>query len=100
MTKSPSQASGAHAWKPHADAYAHATTVWSERRGIMPEQLLFVSAHPWDVHGAASAGLRTVLVWRAVETTPPQFFKQPTYTVSSFQELVDLVIGDSGGKET
>lgn len=63
----------------------------------MPEQLLFVSAHPWDVHGAASVGLQTVLVWRALETTPLQFFKQPTHTVSSFHEIVDLVL--SGGKE-
>lgn len=71
------------------------TTVWSERRGVMPEQLLFVTAHPWDVHGAASAGLQTCLVWRPI-ATPPLFFKQPTFVVSSFNELVDLVLGEDG----
>lgn len=85
------EAAGAHAWKPHPDAYRYALTVWAEHKGIMPEQLLFVTAHPWDVHGAANAGLQTVLVWRSLETSPPQFFRQPTYTVSSFHELADLV---------
>ncbi len=39
--------------KPRAEVYFHA----ADRAGIKPPELALVAAHPWDVHGAAAAGL-------------------------------------------
>ncbi|HET6588421.1 MAG TPA: haloacid dehalogenase type II [Oleiagrimonas sp.] len=45
-------------WKPHRAVYLHAAKVLD----VDPEAMVLVSAHPWDIHGAAHAGLRTAFV--------------------------------------
>ena len=45
----------AGAWKPHPAAYAHAL----EACGVAAGEAMLVAVHPWDVDGAARAGLRT-----------------------------------------
>lgn len=50
----------AQAYKPHPALYR----LVAERFGLAPEQVVLVAAHDWDVMGAASAGLRGILVER------------------------------------
>jgi 2-haloacid dehalogenase len=45
-----------------------------------------VAVHPWDLHGAAAAGLRTIWVNRHGQTYP-EFFTAPDLTVTSFEQL-------------
>lgn len=72
----------APAWKPAAAAYAYAAGVCS----VEPAQLLLVAVHPWDIHGAARAGLATAWLNRA-GARYPEHFRAPDYTVSSLREL-------------
>lgn len=53
------------AFKPDQRVYRHATS----RLGSQPSECCLVSAHDWDLLGAASAGLRTA--WVAREGRPP-----------------------------
>lgn len=72
----------APAWKPDPTAYnygAHAS-------GANPANLLLVAVHPWDIHGAARAGMRTAWVNRSKETYP-EYFDAPDFTVRNLAEL-------------
>ncbi len=73
-------------WKPHAEAYAYAAKVC----GVSPEEMLLVAVHPWDVHGAAGAGLRTAWVNRS-ERIYPEVFTAPDLTVTSMEHLLDAL---------
>ncbi|PRY12113.1 haloacid dehalogenase type II [Kineococcus rhizosphaerae] len=48
-------------WKPARAAYRYAARV----AGAAPEDVLLVAVHPWDVDGAARAGLRTAWIDRS-----------------------------------
>lgn len=50
----------APAWKPAASSYAYA----ADACGTVPERMLLVAVHPWDIHGAHAAGLRTAWINR------------------------------------
>ena len=41
--------------KPRGEVYRHA----ADKAGVEPEELALVAVHPWDIHGAATAGLIT-----------------------------------------
>lgn len=56
----------AGAWKPAAAAYHHAAS----RSGVAPGDMLLVAVHPWDIDGAARAGLRTAWIDRAGRPYP------------------------------
>jgi 2-haloacid dehalogenase len=58
-------------FKPHPDTYAYAL---KELHCGAPE-VTFVSAHPWDLAGAAHAGMRTALVAR--EEGPSSAYPAP-----------------------
>ncbi|MFI5085970.1 MAG: haloacid dehalogenase type II, partial [Actinomycetales bacterium] len=47
-------------WKPVPRAYAYA----AQSCGVEPARMLLAAVHPWDIHGAAEAGLRTAWVNR------------------------------------
>jgi 2-haloacid dehalogenase len=69
-------------WKPAPGAYAYAARVCEAD----PGDLLMVAVHPWDLHGAARAGLATA--WIDREGLPyPGHVRAPDHTVRS---LVDL----------
>ncbi|MET3935710.1 haloacid dehalogenase type II [Arthrobacter sp. OAP107] len=72
----------APAWKPARAAYDHAATAC----GADPEHLLLVAVHPWDIHGAARAGLGTAWINRS-GATYPAYFTKPDYTVASLPDL-------------
>ena len=75
----------AGAWKPTARAYEYA----AQELDVKVEGLLLVAVHPWDVDGAARAGLQTAWVNRS-DATFPAVFTPPTYTVEGIEGLADL----------
>jgi 2-haloacid dehalogenase len=72
----------APAWKPSAAAYRWAADVC----GVGPAEMMLVAAHPWDIHGATRAGLRTAWVNRA-NRQYPAYFARAELTVSSLTDL-------------
>lgn len=76
----------AGAWKPMRAAYDYA----AEACGVRPGELLLVAVHPWDIHGAAEAGLATAWLNRGGDTYP-SYFTAPDYTVTRLAELATLL---------
>ncbi|MEO8219791.1 MAG: haloacid dehalogenase type II [Specibacter sp.] len=72
----------APAWKPNPAAYAYAAQVC----GTSPEQMLLVAVHPWDIHGAAKAGLQTAWINRT-GATYPAYFSSPDHTLTALTGL-------------
>ncbi len=73
-------------WKPSAAAYAYA----ADALATTADRLLLVAVHPWDIHGAATAGLSTVWVNRT-GVRYPSYFTSPTFEVGSLGELAATV---------
>lgn len=76
----------APAWKPHVSAYRYA----AEHCGTSEDEMVLVGVHPWDIHGAARAGLRTAWVNRQ-HAAYPSYFVQPDITVASLADLAAAV---------
>ncbi|WP_034714166.1 haloacid dehalogenase type II [Intrasporangium chromatireducens] len=72
----------APAWKPHPAAYRYA----AEQCGTREQEMLLVAVHPWDIHGAARAGLRTAWVNRT-QASYPSYYARPDLTVDSLTDL-------------
>lgn len=72
----------APAWKPARAAYEYA----GASAGTDPAGMLLGAVHPWDIHGAARAGLRTAWINRA-GARYPSYFGSPDITVSALTEL-------------
>ncbi len=71
-------------WKPAAGAYAYAL----ERSGVDPMDAMLVAVHPWDIDGAARAGLATAWINRAGGPYP-EYFRAPDLSPRSLAELAD-----------
>ncbi len=76
----------APAWKPHRAAYQYA----AQRCQTPEEQMFLVAVHPWDIHGAARAGLRTAWVNRT-GAAYPSYCASPDLTVASLTDLAPAV---------
>jgi 2-haloacid dehalogenase len=72
----------APAWKPARAAYDYAAAACAVR----PADMLLVAVHPWDINGAAAAGLRTAWLNRSGGGYP-SYFAAPDHTVGSLSEL-------------
>ena len=72
----------APAWKPVRASYDYACAAF----GTDPSSMLLVAVHPWDIHGAARAGMRTAWVNRTGESYPG-YFESPDFTVTALTEL-------------
>ncbi len=72
----------APAWKPVESAYAYALS----KTGTPAGEAMLVAVHPWDIDGAARAGLRTGWLNR-VGGRYPAYFASPSVTAA---DLVDL----------
>ena len=72
----------AAAWKPARAAYEYAVTVL----GVRPSEVMLVAVHPWDIHGAARAGLQTAWLNRPGGTYPG-YFAEPTVSIRSLTDL-------------
>lgn len=79
----------APAWKPVRAAYGYA----ADACGVQPSDLLLVAVHPWDIHGAAQAGLRTAWLNRNDEVYP-SFFGAPDYTITALGGLATQLEAD------
>lgn len=74
---------GAGAWKPAPAAYQVALRACGLDD---PADAALVAVHPWDLHGAKRAGLRTIWVNRHGAAYPTHFAR-PDLTVRSFEHL-------------
>ncbi|MDH2444479.1 haloacid dehalogenase type II [Amnibacterium sp. CER49] len=74
----------AGAWKPSPAAYRSA----EHALGLPPERLLLVAVHPWDVHGAATAGWRTAWLDRRSEPYPVSM-RQPDLRAAGLVGLAE-----------
>jgi 2-haloacid dehalogenase len=71
-------------WKPALGAYAYGAEVCGTELGSM----LLVAVHPWDIDGAARAGMRTA--WIDRHGAPyPEHFRAPDITVPDLGSLTD-----------
>lgn len=85
-------ADDAPCWKPAPEAYAWASGVW----GLPLERALMIAASPWDLHGAARAGMRTA--WTDRHGAPwPGYARTPDLRVSGVRELAARLCGDAVG---
>ncbi|MCY7401858.1 MAG: haloacid dehalogenase type II [Nocardioides sp.] len=71
-------------WKPAPEAYAYAL----QQCGVEPEDAMLVAVHPWDIDGAARAGLATAWLNRAGGPYPA-YFRAPDLSAASLRELAD-----------
>lgn len=69
-------------WKPARVAYEHAATACD----VPLEQLLLVAVHPWDIDGAARAGLQTAWLNRS-GTSYPSHLTPPGLCVRDLRDL-------------
>ncbi|MCX2747241.1 haloacid dehalogenase type II [Arthrobacter sp. MI7-26] len=72
----------APAWKPARASYEYAAAA----SGADPSGMLLVAVHPWDIHGAARAGLHTAWLNRAGGSYPGHF-EAPEFIVTALTEL-------------
>ena len=77
-------------WKPLRAAYEYAASSC----GVEVDRMLLTAVHPWDIHGAAQAGLRTAWINRA-GATYPGYFTAPDITVSTLEELASILGNDA-----
>jgi 2-haloacid dehalogenase len=81
----------ARAWKPAPSSYAYAAT----RRGTTPDRMLLVAVHPWDIHGAHHAGLRTAWINRT-GARYPAYFTRPDMEAPDLSSLAEQLTQDNG----
>jgi 2-haloacid dehalogenase len=73
-------------WKPAAGAYSFA----AGRCGVDVTDIALVAVHPWDIDGAARAGLQTVWVNRTGRRYP-SYATPPTRTVTSMEQVAGVL---------
>lgn len=69
-------------WKPARASYEYAAAA----SGVDPAGMLLVAVHPWDIHGAARAGLRTAWLNRTGGSYPGHF-EAPEFRITALTEL-------------
>ena len=74
----------APAWKPARAAYEYA----GRTCGTELAEMILVAVHPWDIDGAARAGMSTAWINRTVGPYP-DYFTAPTLTVATLPELAE-----------
>ncbi len=76
----------AGAWKPAPVAYDYAL----KQCGVQPRDAMLVAVHPWDIDGAARAGLATAWINRSGGPYPA-YFTAPDVSPRSLVDLADLL---------
>ena len=74
------------AWKPVGGAYTHALT----QCGVDVADAMLVATHPWDIDGAARAGLRTGWLRRGASGYP-SYFRSPEIEATDLAELAAAI---------
>lgn len=80
----------APAWKPALSSYAYAAA----KHGTSPECMLLIAVHPWDIHGAHEAGLRTAWINRE-GAQYPAYFSRPDLEAPSLPSLAEQLTHQS-----
>lgn len=73
-------------WKPARGAYEYAAATC----GVDVGRMLLVAVHPWDIDGAARAGMSTAWINRTGGAYP-EYFCAPTYSVAELTDLPALL---------
>lgn len=73
-------------WKPAAAAYTTAL----DTCGVAADEAMLVASHPWDIDGAARAGLRTGWLRRSAAGYP-SYFRQPEIEAGDLKELAAAI---------
>jgi 2-haloacid dehalogenase len=76
----------AHVYKPAPEVYLTAVRLL----GVEADELMLVAAHPWDLGGARSAGLRTAFVDRPLEYGPGSPAREDPEADESAGDLLEL----------
>lgn len=79
----------AGAWKPAAAAYEFAAGACS---AAMAEMLL-IAVHPWDIHGAHRAGMRTGWINRQ-QAPYPDYFAAPDLQAPDLTALAEQIVSE------
>lgn len=72
-------------WKPAREAYGQPLALHK----VEAHDALMVAVHPWDIDGAARAGLRTAWIDRKGDMPWPSMFTAPDFTASSLTDLAE-----------
>lgn len=75
-------------WKPAREAYERVATV----TGVALADSILVAVHPWDIHGATRAGMKTAWLNREMNSYPA-YFESPTISIGSLAELAENLHG-------
>jgi 2-haloacid dehalogenase len=81
----------AGAWKPARVSYEHAARSCGTDLG----EMVMVAVHPWDLDGAARAGMATAFIDRTGAPWP-EVFAPPTFTAPGLPELAAQLAGSAG----
>lgn len=73
-------------WKPAQEAYDYAV----RQIGREAQELMLVAVHPWDIHGAAAAGLRTAWINRT-GAAYPSCFQAPEIEAENLVGLAEIL---------
>jgi 2-haloacid dehalogenase len=79
----------ARAWKPARAAYEYA----AHTCGTRMEEMLLIAVHPWDIDGAARAGMSTGWIDRT-GAPYPDVFTPPSLTATSLTDLAERLAGE------
>ncbi|MGX5358215.1 haloacid dehalogenase type II [Kocuria sp. KH4] len=79
----------APAWKPARSSYDYAAT----HRGTDPQDMLLIAVHPWDIHGAHEAGLRTAWINRT-GAQYPAYFTRPDLEAADLPSLANQLTAE------
>ena len=89
MTTSPwPRVDDAGVWKPARGAYEYAARTCD----VSPSDMILVAVHPWDIHGAAAAGLRTAWLNRD-RNVYPEYYSQPDHVLTDLRDLAAAIGG-------
>ena len=78
-------------WKPRPEPYRYLAEVV----GVSPERIALVAVHPWDIHGAASAGMMTGWANRDGRRYP-SMFRAPTVQSADLDGVVERLVALKG----
>lgn len=71
-------------WKPAAASYEYAARAC----GLALDEIVLVAVHPWDINGAAVAGMATAWINRS-SAPYPTFFSVPSYIAMNLNDLAE-----------
>lgn len=79
-------------WKPHRRVYEYCC----ETMNMEPGSVLLAAAHPWDINGAAAAGMRTAFINRN-GSQYPHHMNPPDLIADGLSSLAGQLTGERGG---